>query len=152
MYKKLLKLAAWKKVLVFVVLGLVIFVGWFVYEIITDEPPHFIPLNDPQAEYRIIKGCPNAQGWGESKDFQGNAYCLEYRGDNVLMKEEHNNSEFFTITIGKSSMDLQPYEGKKVINIKGRYTSSDTQCIQNTCTKIGGPFVVVNITHIELAQ
>ncbi len=90
MYKKLLKLAAWKKILIAVVLGLITFVGWFVYEITTDEPPNFFPLNDVQAEYR---------------------------GNNVQWKEDHSNSNFFSITIGKSNIDLESYIGKKVKNL-----------------------------------
>jgi hypothetical protein len=152
MYKELLKLATWKKVLILLFLGLVIFAGWFVYEIVTDEPPNFFPLGDTQAEYRITKNCPNNQGWVEQTQGEGIAYCLEYRGNNVLWKEDHGNSNFFSITIGKSNIDLSNYVNKKVKNIKGKYTSSGKQCIQNKCTDIGGPFVVVNIDRLELVN
>lgn len=152
MYKRLLKLAAWKKILIVVALGLIVFVGWFLYEIVTDEPPNFFPLNDAQAEYRITKNCPNGQGWIEQARAQGNAYCLEYRGNNVLWKEDHSNSHFFSVTIGKSNINLETYIGKKVKNVKGKYTSSVKQCIQNKCVNISGPYVVVNIDSLELTN
>ena len=150
--KKLLKLAAWKKIIIFVAFGLMIFVGWFVYEIVADEPPIFFPLNDTQAEYRITKSCPNGQGWVDQTQAQGNAYCLEYRGNNVLMKEDHGNSNFFSITIGRSDINLETYIAKKVKNVKGKYTSSGKQCIQNKCIDIGGPYVVVNIDSMEISN
>lgn len=152
MYKKLFKLATWKKILILAVLGLAVFAGWFIYEIVTDEPPNFFPLNDAQAEYRITKNCPDGQGWVEQTQSQGNAYCLEYRGNNVLWKEDHSNSNFFSITIGKSNINLETYIGKKVKNVKGTYTSSGKQCIQNTCVDISGPYVVVNIDSMELTN
>lgn len=152
MYKKLLKLAAWKKILIVVAFGLIAFVGWFVYEIVTDEPPNFFPLNDVEAEYKITKNCPNGQGWVEQTQLQGNAYCLEYRGNNVLWKEDHSNSNFFSITIGKSNVNLETYIGRKVKNVRGKYTNSGKQCIQNKCVDINGPYVVVNIDSLEFTN
>ena len=152
MYKKLLKLVTWKKILILIALGLIAFVGWFVYEIVTDEPPNFFPLNEAQAEYKITKNCPNGQGWIEQTQAQGNVYCLEYRGNNVLWKEDHDNSNFFSITIGRSNINLESYIGKKVKNIKGKYTISGKQCIKNKCVDISGPYVVVNINRLDLAN
>lgn len=152
MYKQLLKFTAWKKTLIIVALGTIAYVVWFGYKIFTVEPPDFFPLNDTQAEYRVTRNCPIGQGWVEQTGIQGSAYCLEYRGNNVLMKEDHNDSTFFSITIGKSNINLETYEGKIVKNIKGKFTSSDKQCIKNKCIEIGGPFVVANIDRLELVN
>lgn len=131
---------------------LVIFAGWLVYSITTDQGlPTFFPLNDVKAEYRITKNCPNGQGWIEQPQVQGNAYCLEYRGDNVLWKEDRG-SEFFSITIGKSDLNLESYLGKKIKNIKGRYTNSGKQYIQSNCIEINGAYVVVDIDSLEVVN
>lgn len=152
MYKlSVKKLPLWQKLLLTVFFALLAFVLWFVYAILTEEPPNFFPLDDAQAEYTISKNCPHGQGWTDTKPV-GTAYCLEYRGNNVLMKADYGNSNFFRITVGKTNIDLQPYLGKKVKNIQGEFTSSNKQCMQNVCTDIGGPFVVVDIQKIEVAE
>lgn len=133
-------------------IGIFAFFGWFVWEIATDEPPHFFPLNNPQGEYRITKRCPGGQGWEEKPHLQGKGYCLEYKGPDVFLNEEHGKTNYFSITIGKSRIDLEPFVGKMVKNVKGKYTSSSTQCIQNKCIDIYGPIVVLDIDKFELAQ
>lgn len=139
-----------KKILLLIILLTVSFAAWFVYQIITDKPPTFFPLNHPQGLYLITKTCPHSQGWTEQSPSQGDAYCVEYKGPDVFMNSENNNSNFFRITVGKSKIDLEPLVGKQIKSINGEYTSSSKQCIQNKCTEIGGPFVVLNIESVEV--
>lgn len=127
-------------------------IGWFVWAILTDKPPTFFPLNDKNATYAITKNCPGGQGWVEASGKYGDAYCLEYRGDHVFMKETHDNSEYFSITIGRSNIDLEPLVGRTVKNIDGEYASASKQCVLDVCTDIGGPYVVVNINSLEMTE
>lgn len=143
---------SWKRVIFLTVICLSIFVGWFIWEIATDEPPQFFPLNNPQGEYRITKKCPGGQGWVEKPQLSDNGYCLEYKGPDVFLNDNHGNTNYFSITIGKSPIDLEAYVDKRVKNIKGKYTSSSKQCIQNKCIEIYGPLVVVDIDKLELAE
>lgn len=138
-----------KKILLLITFFVIGFAAWFVYEIITDKPPTFFPLNHPDGVYLITKTCPHGQGWTEQNPSQGNAYCIEYKGPDVLLNSENNNTNFFRITVGKSKIDLEPLVGKQVKSINGEYGSSSKQCIQNKCSEIGGPFVVLNIESIE---
>jgi len=149
MFNKIAKLSIWKKILVLLSLGFVVFVGLFVYLIFTEGPPNFFPLDDSTAEYTITKNCPNGQGWVKQMQDQGFAYCLEY--DNVRGKE-NGNTNFFRITIGKSNLNLETYLDKKVKNIKGKYVNSSKQCIQNKCVDFAGPYAVLNIDKLELAN
>lgn len=141
-----------KKILLLIILLIASFAAWFAYEIITDKPPTFFPLNHPQGQYQISKICPHGQGWTEQTSGQGNGYCVEYKGPEVLMNEENGNTNFFRITVGKSKIDLEPLVGKTVKSIQGEYDSSSQQCYQNNCLEIGGPFVVLNIESIETAE
>ncbi|MBI2327509.1 hypothetical protein HYU92_04280 [Candidatus Curtissbacteria bacterium] len=152
MYKKLLELAAWKKLLILMAFGVIVFVGWFIYAIVTDAPPSFFPLDNPQGEYTITKVCPAGQGNIEQVVSPGNAYCVEYRGNEVFTGDSNTKSTFFRITIGNSKVDLEPYVGKEVKNIKGKYVGSSKQCIQNNCVDIGGPFVVLNIDSLTSVE
>lgn len=145
------KLAA-KKILPIIAVAVFAFIGWFAWEIFTDEPPHFFPLNNSQGEYRITKNCPNGQGWQEQFQGQGNAYCVEYKGPDVFMNDQSGNTNFFRITVGKTDMDLEQFNGKRVKNIDGKYTSSSKQCIQNKCIDIYGPLVVLNIDKLDAAE
>jgi hypothetical protein len=142
-----------KKKISLVISGLiVIFISWFIWEIVTDRPPIFFPLNNPQGEYKITKGCPMEQGWNEQIMNPSNEYCVEYKGPDVFMNSEYGNTNFFRITVGKSNINLKEFEGKKVKNIQGQYVSSDKQCIQNKCVDIGGPLVVLDIDKLEMAD
>lgn len=153
MLKKLLKLPIWKKIILVLLLGVISLIGMFIYGIVTDRPPEFFPLDDIYARYKITKNCPNGQGWEPQTQFYiGHAYCVEYKGDKVLMKEDFQNTQSFTITVGKSNVDLEPFLGKMVENIRGEYDSSSQQCIQGSCVDIGGPFVVLNIDSLEIVE
>lgn len=121
-----------------------------VWGVLSDEPPHFFPLNDPEGEYRVTTGCPSGRGWSEVEKTD-TAYCVEYRGKHVFLNDE-KQSDFFRITVGDSKVNLKPFVGKNVIIQKGRYTSRSHQCINGTCTYIGGPFVVLDIDQLELAE
>ncbi|QQG43333.1 MAG: hypothetical protein HYW45_04015 [Candidatus Daviesbacteria bacterium] len=141
-----------KKVLLILTLAIFAFIGWFARAIFTDEPPHFFPLNNSKGEYRITKNCPNGQGWQEQFQGQGNAYCVEYKGPDVFINNENGNTNFFRITVGKSDIDLEQFNGKRVKYIEGKYTSSSKQCIQNKCIEIYGPLAVLNIEKLEIAE
>jgi len=58
----------------------------------------------------------------------------------------------FSVTIGNSNINLETDIGKSVKNIKGKFTSSRTQCIQDKCIDISGSYVVVNIDSMEFAK
>ncbi len=141
-----------KKILLLIILLTVSFAIWFVYQIITDKPPTFFPLNHPEGQYFISKICPHGQGWTDQTSGQGNAYCVEYKGPEVLMNQENGNTNFFRITVGKSKIDLEPLVGKQIKAVSGQYASSSKQCIQDKCVDIGGPFVVLDIVNVELIE
>ncbi len=147
-----MKLSVWKKISLTIVLGIGVFASWFVYAIITDKPPSFFPLDSSQGKYIITKNCPNGQGWTEQFQGQGYAYCVEYKGSDVFMNDESGNTNFFRITVGKSNVDLEPFVGKQVRLVSGQYVSSSKQCIQNDCVNINGPYVVLNIDSLKLAE
>jgi hypothetical protein len=156
MLKIIIKLPIWKKILLLVLVGVVgtigIFVSLFVIAIIADAPPTFFPLNNPQGSYKITKNCPAGQGWVEEFNGQGRAYCVEYKGPDVFMNVKNGNTDFFRITVGKSTVDLEPYVGKQVRINRGKYVSSSKQCIQDDCVDIQGPYVVLNINDITLVE
>src|SRR3989344_3139383 len=152
MFRKFLKLKLWQKALLVVIFSFVVFVAWFIYAIVTDEPPHFFPLNNSQGKYTITKNCPNGQGWREQFSGQGYAYCVEYKGADVFMNDESGNTNFFRITVGKSAIDLEPLIGKEVKSIEGKYVGSRKQCIQDKCVDIGGPYVVLDVNSSELVD
>ncbi len=140
----------WKKIFLFLVAFVIILIGvmvGFLYLILNDEPPYFIPLNNSQGQYKITKSCPQGQGNNENFHDKGDGYCVEYKGPGVFRSDQNGN--FFRVTIGKSRINLAPYVGKRVKNIKGKYVSSSKQCIQDRCISIGGPFVVLNIDSLE---
>lgn len=141
-----------KKLLLLLGVGIVAFVAWFVWAIITDEPPHFFPLDNVQAEYRVSKKCPNGQGWNEQVQAEGEGYCIEYKGSDVFSNDVQGNTNFFRITVGQSKINLEPFVGKRVKNIKGKYVSSNKQCVNGKCIDIGGPYVVLNIDELDLAE
>ncbi len=141
-----------KKILLILFSIVLFFIGWFAWLIYTDEPPQFFPLNNPEGEYKISKKCPGGQGWGENINGSNNLYCVEYRGSGVFMDEESGNTHFFRVTVGKSKIDLDPYIEKKIKVIEGQFVSSSKQCILDNCSDIGGPYVVLNINNIELAE
>jgi hypothetical protein len=114
MFKKISRLSVWEKSLLFLlilIIGIYVFIGWVIFKLLTEKPPNFFPLNDSRAEYRITKDCPNGQGSVEQIYSQGYAYCLEYKGNKVLLKETEN-SNFFRVTVGKSKINLEQYLGK----------------------------------------
>lgn len=117
--------------------------------IFTDEPPQFFPLNSPQGTYVITKNC-SSQGWEESTKSKMHTYCVNYSGSGVFMNKEHGNKNFFSVMVGKSTIDLKEFEDKSIASIQGRFVSSSKQCILNQCTEIGGPFVVLNITRVSI--
>jgi len=150
--KKFLAFSTWKQIVLLLLCFFIAFFAWSIYDMYTEEPMNFFPLDDKNAEYKITKNCPYGQGWEEKPQTTTHAYCLEYRGTHVVEMYEGKHTNFFSITIGKSKMNLEPYLGKKVKNIKGKYWDSTKQCIQDTCIAIGGPYIVVNIDHLELAE
>lgn len=117
-----------------------------------NDTPNFFPLKKSQGDYQITKNCPSGQGWGEHFAGEGNAYCVEYRGSDVFMNSQSGNSNFFRITVGKSAIDLEPFNEKKVKNIEGKFTSSSKQCVQDRCIDIYGPLAVLDIDKLELAK
>ena len=145
-------LPIWIKVLFSISTIIFVFILWLLSEIFFEKPPAFFPLNDPKAEYQITKNCPNGQGWVEQIENPGYAYCLEYKGNKVMPLEGEQNINFFRVTIGKSNINLDPYLGKKVKNIEGKFVSSPKQCIQEKCIDIGGSWIVLNIDNLKIAE
>ncbi|KKS13211.1 MAG: hypothetical protein UU67_C0029G0014 [Candidatus Daviesbacteria bacterium GW2011_GWB1_41_5] len=93
--------------------------------------PHFFPLDNPKGEYKITLGCLGGQGTTfnieESKIRYGpngtyDKYCVEYTGADICCMGKTN---FLRITIGKSKVDLEPFFGKRVKNIKGGWGSAN---------------------------
>jgi len=41
-----------KKILVIVTIVILAFIGWFSWEIFTEEPPQFFPFNNSEARYK----------------------------------------------------------------------------------------------------
>lgn len=117
-----------------------------------DETPHFFPLDNPHGEYTITKKCPHGQGIIKKYNIVGEAYCLEYRGEGVIATEPQINNDFFRITIGRSDIDLEQLNGKQVKNLTGKFTGSSQQCINEKCIDIGGPYAVLDITSLEIAE
>jgi hypothetical protein len=145
----MLKLPVWKTILLLFVIATAGYVVWFIiYAFFIDSGiPTFFPLNNSQGEYRITKGCPNAQGWDKQGSTQGEGYCVEYKGSGVF-----GNTNFFRITVGKSQIELTPFINKKVKNIQGKYTSSSKQCIRDKCIEIFGGYAVLDIDKLELVE
>lgn len=146
-----------KRVLIGTALGIVACVllvaGIIAFEIVTDEPPQFFPLDNPAGEYTITKMCPGAQGWQENNGSSVAAtlgYCVEYKGRDIFMNKENGSSNFFRITVGKSAIPIESLVGKRVKNIHGHFVSSSKQCISGKCIDIGGPVVVLNIDNLQL--
>ncbi|HYD35744.1 MAG TPA: hypothetical protein VD999_06765 [Vitreimonas sp.] len=132
-----------------IILGVI---AWFIFAYITEGPPTFFPLNNSQAEYRITQSCPSLQGMDVPSSFNDYGFCVEYKGTGVLMDEDRDKRGFFRITVGKSQVDLEPINGKKVKNIRGKFTYRRQQCIQDSCYGDFGPAAVLDIYSLELAE
>ncbi|MEX2012975.1 MAG: hypothetical protein WD967_01065 [Candidatus Levyibacteriota bacterium] len=139
-----------KKILLIIAAVVFIFIGLFAWGIITDKPPDFFPLNNSQGEYKITKNCPDGQGWQEQFQGQGNLYCVEYKGPHVFWIDEGENTNFFRITVGKTDINLEQFNGKRVKNIEGKFSYDSKQCIQDKCVNVS--FVVLDIDKLELAE
>lgn len=153
--KNLHSFSLWKKIILLFFLGILALVGLFIYGIVTDQPPKFFSLDDPQGEYTITKNCPDARGWEEQSQYNnsGDAYCLEYKGNHVLWIDASNpKPTFFRIPVGNSTIDLAPLVGKQVRNVKGKFVSSSKQCIQEKCTSFNGSIIALNIDTLEKTQ
>lgn len=142
-------------VLLTVGLGVLLFVGWFVWAIVSEDQPQFFPLNNSKARYTIVKSSKMGQGWDEkeatnSSELPEPRYYVEYRGNNVFA-DDHNNN-FFRVTVGNSKIDLEPFIGKDVVVTKGKFVSSSKQCIVYKCIDIYGPFVVLNVDELQFAK
>jgi hypothetical protein len=120
---------------------------WFI--MIDERPPLFFPLHRSDAEYVVTRKCPNGQGWDVVSPPVDDDYCIEYRGVNVFMDSE--NRRFFRITVGRASMDLEPYLGKRVQIVDGEFVYATEQCIQTKCAKLSGSMAVLNVYAIELS-
>ncbi len=141
-----------KKIVISLLLIVGGFLAWFIWLIVTDKPPSFFPLNNSSAEYTVSKKCSHGQGWNEDDETQDKGFCIEYKGNNVFMNDSSGNTNFFRITVGKSKIDLEPFVGKEVKNVKGNFVTSNKQCINNRCIDIGGAYVVLDISELELAE
>lgn len=130
---------------------ILIFLGWFIWAVLNDEPPQFFPLHNSQGTYLITRKCP---GQGNTERFhpKGAIYCVNYKGSGIFMNEENGNTNFFSVTVGKSKVDLKKFEDKQVKNIKGKFVTSSKQCIEDHCVNIKGPYVVLDIDTLDLAE
>jgi hypothetical protein len=142
-------------VLLMLSVGILLSIGWFVWAIVTDEPPQFFPLNNSQARYTIVKSSIMGQGWDKkeatnSSELPEPRYYVEYRGEDVLA-DDHNEN-FFRVTVGKSKVELEPFIGKDVMVTRGKFVSSSRQCIVDRCIDIYGPFVVLNIDELKFTK
>lgn len=144
-----------KKVLPAIAVGVVLFVGWFLWTIIANDQPQFFPLNNSNARYTIVKSSKLGQGWVEkvatnSTELPAPRYYVEYRGDGVFADDQ--NKHFFRVTVGNSKVDLEPFIGKDVLVTKGKFVNSSKQCIAGKCIDIYGPFVVLDIGGLEVIK
>ena len=121
------------------------------WKLIIDKPPQFFPLDSQTGQYTITKECP-PQGWKDFPVQNRETYCLNYSGEGVVLTEKYSNTNFFSVTIGKSAVDLSQFENKQVKNIKGEFVEASMQCVQNVCKDIGGRFVVLDIDAVELSN
>jgi len=142
-FKKVLIIIA--SIIALLLLLTILTIAWAIY---TDEPPQFFPLDNPKGVYQITKGCPQAQGWEENGLTSGKAFCVAYKGPGVLLDAESGNNHFFSITVGKSKVDLTQYLGKEIKGIRGKWSNSSEQCIKGACIEINGPFVVLDIDDV----
>lgn len=139
--------------MVFIVLGIgvILFVGWFIWGIATDKLPQFFPLNNSRARYTIVRyskvQMSSEKVATDSPELPEPRYYVEYRGDNVFM-----GYKFFRIMVGNSKIDLEPFIGKDVIITKGEFVGSGKQCIVNKCIDIAGPYAVLDIDGLKVAK
>lgn len=140
-----------KKILIGIGAILVLGISYIAYEFATDKPPQFFPLNNPDGDYMVTKGCPNGQGWNRLSAGGVDNYCIEYQGTGVF-GYKNDVEAFYRITVGKSQVGLEQYVGRKVKNISGEFSPTSQQCIQTKCTEIGGPFVALDINTLESAE
>lgn len=149
-----------KRVLLTVVLilaiGAILFVGWFIWAIFTDEElPQFFPLNNTKARYTIVKSSKSLDQSYEEKiatdsyKLREPRYYVEYRGNDVFGDDHKRN--FFRINVGNSKVDLEPFIGKDVVITKGKFVDSSKQCIVNKCIDIGG-WVVLDIYELRVVK
>lgn len=120
--------------------------------LLRNKPPNFFPLNNSQGNYKITKNCPEGQGWEENTKATGDFYCVEYKGTDVFGVDNGKKINFFRVTVGKSKINLSSFLNKNVINIKGKYSVSSSQCINSKCGNINGPLVVLDIDNLEVAE
>ncbi len=126
-------------------------IGVFFWKYFLDIPPQFFPLNNAQGEYIITKQCP-IQGWDETPVQNREIYCVNYKGDNVVLNDQHGSKNFFSVTVGKTALDLQSFEDKPAIITNGRFVSASMQCVQNVCKSIDEPLVVLDVDEVKLIK
>lgn len=125
--------------------------GFYLYKELTYVPQVF-PLDNTKAHYKITKGCPAQSGGKEfgTKGMRENkGYCLEYRGDKII-KPLGTEQNFYRITIGDASQDLERFLNKEIIITSGQFVQGDKQCVQNQCFSLGGSSTLLNLRSISL--
>ena len=111
-----------------------------------DPPPSLFPVNNQYAEYKITKMCPASAHASEEVQTLDKGFCIEYK----FTKNLSNNVSFSRVNVGYSEVDLEPFVGRKVKNIKGKFVYRNDQCINDKCINLGTQFIVLDIDKIEL--
>jgi hypothetical protein len=129
------------RILVFVFVGCssIGFILIAVCPFFSSDIPQFFPFNEKNGEYTILKGSSESP------------FMVGYKGPGTCCGIVDQDG-YTAIIVGNSEYNLLSLIGKKVIISKGAFVSSDTQCILDTCKKIGGPYVVVHIDEMEIVQ
>ena len=117
------------------VCGLIIGLSHF----FSSSVPKFFPFNQSSAEYTILKDSPESP------------YMVGYKGPGACCVGVNQNG-YIAIIVGSTTYDLSQFVGKKVLISKGKFISSNTQCIADSCTKLAGPYAVVNIDDMKIVE
>ena len=113
-----------------------------------DPPPDLFPVNNQYAEYKITKMCPASAHASEEVQILDKGFCIEYK----VAKNLSNDIAFSRVNVGYSKVDLEPFVGKKVKNIKGKFVEGKEQCINDKCINLGTQFILLDIDKLELEE
>lgn len=135
------------------VILLILFIGLQI-AIYTDKPPTFFPVQNPEGSYTVLKShvgnlsckdiVTNAQAYTQAEN---ELFVIKYKGPGVF-QGAFDKTDCIYVYIGKSPLKLDQYVGREV-NVNGEFRTSDKQCIEKSCSRIGTRFVVFNIKSIR---
>lgn len=129
-------------IIVISIIGFIIYMRFF----FEDSVPHFFPFDDPDATYTVQKEEFYSLRYNSTSDRNKSIDCGT---DNGIRTCKEVITKDYTIIIGNSPVDLDPFIGKQLI-VTGNFDSTKEQCIKGECKSLSSSWAVANIESIAI--